>query len=425
MLESTVKERLPESFDRHFFWSLFERMQEGVFAIQDNRFILVNAALCELLGFSRDELIGKSYIEVVGEASRSLVLERAKQRLSGESPPNLYEIDLLRQNGQTIHVQIKASTFRLDDQSIVNVGSIRDISNEKKILQKLRKSEQEFRRIIENLPDIFYRTDAQGDITMASPYAADVMGYQLDEIIGKPLAQFYAKPDERESALKAILAGQGDMVAVESCLRHKDGSIVWVATHAFARLDESGEFLGVEGVARNITERKILEQRLRHMAIRDPLTQVFNRFGFDECLNAAINRARRHKSTVALLFFDLDKFKLINDNYGHDVGDQFLAAFAKRLEIGFRETDTIARLGGDEFVALLENVDNDEAIYVLLERCLTALSDPFVCQGHSLEFKYSYGVAQYPKHGGDAEALLKSADQAMYLDKQKKSVKKT
>lgn len=420
MSEIKFKEGLPESFDRHFFWSLFERMQEGVFAIQDDCFILVNAALCELLNYSREELIGKPYIEVVGEASRALVLERAEQRLNGEHPPNLYEIDLLMRGGTTIHAQIKASTFRLGDQSIINVGSIRDISSEKRILQKLRQSEQEFRRIIENLPDIFYRTDDQGVITMASPYAADVMGYQLDEIIGEPLAQFYAKPNERESTLAAILQGNGDMVAVESCLRHKDGSIVWVATHAFARLDEHGAFLGVEGVARNITERKILEQRLRHMAIRDPLTQVFNRFGFDECLNAAINRARRNKSTVALLFFDLDKFKAINDNYGHDVGDQFLAAFAKRLEIGFRETDTIARLGGDEFVALLENVDSDDAIYMLLERCITALSDPFTFQDFNLEFNYSYGVAQYPKHGGDPDALLKYADRAMYLDKQNK-----
>lgn len=404
-------------FDREFFNALFECLQDGVFAIEEGRFALVNSALCELLGYERDELIGKSFLHVVSDEFRDLVRERAIRRLQGEPLPNLYEIDLLTRNGGLIHAQIKVSTFTLEDSNQFNVGSVRDISTEKRMLQQLRKSEQEFRRIIENLPDIFYRTDEAGKIILASPYAAEVMGYSLEEIIGQPLAEFYARPEEREPTLQKILAGQGDMVAVESCLRHKDGSIIWVATHAYTRLDDDGKFLGVEGVARNITERKILEQRLRHMAIRDPLTQVFNRFGFDECLNAAINRARRSSGKIALLFFDLDKFKSINDNYGHDVGDQYLSTFARRLEVGFREIDTVARLGGDEFVVLLENPGNDEALYTLLERCITALSDNFVSDNLSLPFRYSYGIAQYPRDGGDIEGLLKAADKAMYQDK--------
>jgi diguanylate cyclase (GGDEF)-like protein len=156
------------------------------------------------------------------------------------------------------------------------------------------------------------------------------------------------------------------------------------------------------------------------MAIRDPLTQVFNRFGFEECLNAAVNRARRTATKVALLFFDLDRFKSINDAYGHDVGDQYLATFARRLEVGFREIDTVARLGGDEFVVLLENIQDEKMLYTLLERCITALSDDCVYDGLSLPFRYSYGIAQYPRDGSDIETLLKAADQAMYQDKQER-----
>ncbi|NVJ49001.1 MAG: diguanylate cyclase [Gammaproteobacteria bacterium] len=405
------------NLDREFLWSIFECLQEGVFAIAEDRFIMVNPALCELLGYDREEIVGKAFLEVIAERHREMVFNRAQARIRGESPPNHYEIALIRQDLSEILVHIKVSTFKLADGSIVNVGSTRDISGERRALKQLQHSEQEFRRIVENLPDIFYRTDHQGRIKMASPYAAEVMGYQLEELIGQPLANFYARPEEREATLSKILQGQGEMVPVESCLRHRDGSIVWVSTHAYACFDENGDFSGVEGVARNITERKNLEERLRHMAIRDPLTQVYNRFGFEEKLDDAINRARRNKSSIALLFFDLDKFKTINDNYGHDVGDRYLAAFAKRMEIGFRETDTVARLGGDEFVALLENLECDETVYNLLERCVTALSDPFVTDEHTLIFQYSYGIAQYPKHGTDAEALLKFADQAMYLDK--------
>ncbi|WMS88975.1 diguanylate cyclase domain-containing protein [Pleionea litopenaei] len=405
------------NLNKEFLWSLFECLQEGVFAIGDDRFILANPALCELLGYSREELVGKRFLEVIAERHRDMVTQRAKARINGENPPNHYEIALIRSDAAELLVHIKVSTFMLADGSIVNVGSTRDISAERRALKQLQYSEQEFRRIVENLPDIFYRTDAKGSIVMASPYAAKVMGYELEELIGQPLADFYARPEEREAALSKILQGKGTMVPVESCLRHRDGSIVWVSTHAYARYDEDGQLIGVEGVARNITERKSLEERLRHMAIRDPLTQVYNRFGFEEKLDDAINRARRNRSSIALLFFDLDKFKTINDNYGHDVGDRYLAAFAKRMEIGFRDTDTIARLGGDEFVALLENLEHDEMVYNLLERCVTALSDPFVSEDCSLPFNYSYGIAQYPKHGKDAETLLKWADQAMYLDK--------
>jgi diguanylate cyclase (GGDEF)-like protein/PAS domain S-box-containing protein len=406
------------SFDTEFFNALFECLQDGVFAVEGERFVLVNSALCELLEYTRDELLSLSFLNVVSEDYRELVKERAIRRLKGETIPDLYEIDLVTKTGSCVHVQIKVSTFSLAGTTQYNVGSVRDISSEKQILQQLAASEAEFRRIVESLPDIFYRTDEKGIIVLASPYSAEVMGYSLEEIVGKPLAQFYARPEEREPTLKKIMAGNGDMVAVESCLRHKDGSIIWVATHACCRFDDQGNFIGVEGIARNITDRKIMEERLRHMAIRDPLTQVFNRFGFEECLNAAMNRARRSAAKVALLFFDLDQFKSINDNHGHDIGDRYLATFARRLELGFREIDTVARLGGDEFIVLLENVHSDKMLYTLLERCITALSDDFVYDGLSLPFRYSYGIAQYPRDGSDLESLLKAADQAMYQDKQ-------
>ena len=409
-----------KKFDHDFLWALLESLQEGVFAVEDEKFILTNSAVCELLGYTSEELIGRPLVDVVEQSHKSMVLQRSRERLLGNEVPELYEIGLLRSDDTVIHVQIKVSAFQVNSGTPVIVGSVRDISSEKRILAQLQKSEQEFRRIVENLPDIFYRTDANGRIILASPYAAYVMGYELSEIIGQPLADFYANPEEREPTLLKILEGKGEMVPVESCLLHRDGSTIWVSTHAFARYDENKKLIGVEGVARNITERKIMEERLRYMAIRDPLTQVANRFGFDECLTSAITRARRQKSKIALLFFDLDKFKLINDNYGHDVGDRYLAAFARRLEIGFRETDSVARLGGDEFVVLLENVEDDEMIYSLLERCITALSDPFVDEEYRLPFQYSYGISQYPVHGVDAESLLKSADAAMYDDKNRK-----
>ncbi|WP_444997624.1 EAL domain-containing protein [Aliikangiella sp. IMCC44359] len=178
--------------------------------------------------------------------------------------------------------------------------------------------------------------------------------------------------------------------------------------------DVDGSPLCIAGTRKDISDLKDTESQLRHLANYDQLTQLPNRSLFQEHLTHAINFASRYNEKIALLFFDLDGFKLINDSLGHDVGDQLLQAVAKRLKKLLRETEYIARLGGDEFTIIMERVSSQENIIIALERLIRELSRPFELLGQKVMTTVSIGIAIYPEDGEKPSILLKHADIAMY-----------
>jgi diguanylate cyclase (GGDEF)-like protein len=168
------------------------------------------------------------------------------------------------------------------------------------------------------------------------------------------------------------------------------------------------------GISTDITERKDIEEHMQHMAQYDALTHLPNRALFNDRLQLAIAAAQRNKANLALMFIDLDKFKPVNDTYGHGVGDLLLKDVASRIQDCLRESDTAARIGGDEFVILLPTIATQQDASRVGEKILHALNQPFELMGHNLQISSSIGVAVYPKHGADEKLLVKSADIAMY-----------
>ncbi|WP_196138781.1 GGDEF domain-containing protein [Aliikangiella sp. G2MR2-5] len=404
-------------FDEEFYATTIETIQDGVFVVKRDKFVLVNQAFLNILGRRRSEVMGSQFQDYVASEYVELVQERYRARLRGENPPNEYEIEILNAKGERLVVQLKVNVFTATDGDECVVCSLRDITLQQMLLNRLKQSESEFRKIIENMPGIFYRTDANGLITMASPYSADILGYDEKEVIGQPLSQFYSEPHQRAEALTKIMQGGGKPVEVESMLRKRDGSTIWVATSAFARYDKDGCFDGVEGISRNITDRKNLEAELREMAVRDQLTGLMNRFGLHEHLETALSRAKRKHNQVSIVYLDLDDFKQVNDQFGHIAGDNYLVEFAKRLIKSFRESDIVARIGGDEFLILLDENTLIDSIDSFLSRLKRIMSEPYHQESQLMEFKYSLGIATFPKHGSDASELLNYADQQMYCSK--------
>jgi len=181
--------------------------------------------------------------------------------------------------------------------------------------------------------------------------------------------------------------------------------------------DDSGTASIVEGTLVDITERKVAEERVRSLAYYDALTGLPNRILLRDRLSKALATARRQKHKVALLFFDLDRFKTINDSLGHSVGDLLLQSVAERLQRCAREQDTVARLGGDEFLIVLTNINDTPGAAVAAERFMDAMTTRFVILGHSLSVGCSLGISIFPEHGADSETLIKHADAAMYSAK--------
>jgi len=183
--------------------------------------------------------------------------------------------------------------------------------------------------------------------------------------------------------------------------------------------DRNGRVRFVIHVARDITERKQSEQRLRYLAFHDIITDLPNRLLFNDRFQQAILRAARAKRSVAILLMDLDRFKVVNDNHGHRIGDLLLKAIAARLEGNIRKIDTLARLWGDEFGLLIGDLKNARDVNPIARKILRSFAVPFIIEGHELRTSASLGVAFYPDHGDNIEILLKNADHAMYQAKER------
>jgi diguanylate cyclase (GGDEF)-like protein len=215
--------------------------------------------------------------------------------------------------------------------------------------------------------------------------------------------------------LRSHLAGRSPDFAAEFRVRKRNGDWSWIdARGTISERDELGHPMRMVGTFSNIDARKLEEVRMRRMAHEDALTGLPNRVLLGDRLRQAIRAASRDGHKVALVYFDLDKFKPVNDTHGHAVGDRLLQLVARRLRAGLREADTLARVGGDEFVVLLPRCDSLEDAVKVAENILAQLNQPFEDGELALHISGSLGVAMFPDDGKDAEALLRAADLAMY-----------
>jgi diguanylate cyclase (GGDEF)-like protein/PAS domain S-box-containing protein len=276
-----------------------------------------------------------------------------------------------------------------------------------------------------------YRFEFRGDravMVSASEAIEAITGYPASDFVENRVRAYESllHTDDLE-ALKGIVAGavdRGDAYSVEYRIQHADGSLRWVQGHGRGIVNEQGCVSGVEGVVFDITARKQSEERLAHLALHDPLTDLPNRSLFQELLSVAVAHAGRTGSCGAVLFIDLDDFKLINDTFGHAVGDELLVKVGERLRGAVRSDDVVARQGGDEFLILMHGPDasdDPEAIELaagtLAAKLRAALAQPFDLAGTALYVTASVGASLYPADGDTTVTLLKHADIALYAAK--------
>ncbi|HWO70210.1 MAG TPA: EAL domain-containing protein [Actinomycetota bacterium] len=300
---------------------------------------------------------------------------------------------------------------------------------------ELREADAKYRALVEQIPAIVYVDVADESMSTAyvSPQIRDLLGISPEEYIADPdLWYKHLHPDDKERALAAYLAGRdsGEPFTFEYRLLARDGRVVWFRDSAVVVKDAEGRPAFIHGVMLDITEAKKAEEQLAFLAYHDPLTGLPNRAMFEELLELALARARRHDLAVAVLFLDLDEFKLVNDSLGHEAGDELLRRVAERLREATRETDLVARQGGDEFLLLLADLetgvrtplpgDADGAMLIaesVAARIQEALREPFRVAGTEVYVTASIGISLFPHHGGDGAALLRLADAAMFQSK--------
>jgi len=299
------------------------------------------------------------------------------------------------------------------------------------ISARLAQSEQLHRYLVDHSPDLIYTVNEQGQFTYLNPTVAAMLGYPSQELIGHHYSSIIHEEDRERARYAFCERRTGDRASrnVELRLKRKLGSeeqkpeqaelltIALSATGVYLEQKEPAakrRFLGSYGVARDITERKRAEERISFQAYHDLLTQLPNRALFKDRLSVALSQAHRSGRLVAVLFIDLDRFKLINDSLGHAEGDELLKGVAGRLQGCVRRSDTLARLGGDEFTILLPDLSDAEDAAIISQKVIDELRRPLSVGGQEVRATASIGIALYPSDGSEAESLVKHADIAMY-----------
>lgn len=283
-------------------------------------------------------------------------------------------------------------------------------------VEALKESEHLLSDILENVTACIYMKDMQGYYLFANRLLREWFAAPIDEIVGYDDTKFYdtdTSANMHKDDLRVL--EKGETLKTEEILTNmltKDTRVFMTVKIPLRR--EDGSIYALCGISTDITERKDLENDIKHMAQHDTLTHLPNRALFNDRLRLAIATAQRNKARLALMFIDLDKFKPVNDTYGHGVGDLLLKEVALRIQKCLRESDTAARIGGDEFVVLLPAIETQMDASRVGEKMLIALNQPFVLAEHMLEISGSIGIAIYPEHGKTENLLVKSADIAMY-----------
>ncbi len=305
-----------------------------------------------------------------------------------------------------------------------------------RLRNQLERSERLHRFMIESSPDIIFITDQDGCFRFCNERAQDLLGYSKEEVLGQHFSMIVA-PESLDKAKSCFSERRSDT-------RGSKDEEVWLLCRPPVRggeerrriafelnamgiyenesIDEQGQtqvrdYSGTYVVARDITERLAAQRLIHYQAYHDLLTGLPNRALFMDRLGNAISNARRTQQKLVVMFLDLDRFKLVNDTLGHDIGDDLLKKVATRLKHCLRESDTLARLGGDEFIVLLPHIDQITTAHKVAEKIVDAVKEPILVGNHEIYVTTSIGIAMYPADGRNVEDLIKNADTAMYHTK--------
>lgn len=261
-------------------------------------------------------------------------------------------------------------------------------------------------------------TDMHGIMIDWNKGSEVLYGYTKDEAIGQQVSILHVPEDTEHITEEVISAVEkfGKWTG-EVRMLHKSGHIGWIESMCVPIYDDDNTMIGALGINRDITDRVAEAERLRHLAHYDQLTQIPNRYLLLERIDHLIVQCERNANSFALLYIDLDKFKVINDTKGHALGDKLLQEAVSRLGGCVRHSDTIARIGGDEFVVLLENTSSKDDITVMAEKFIDSLRKEFIIEDEAFVISCSIGISIYNENGRTTDALLSYADNAMYKAK--------
>ena len=399
---------------REYFEDIMSSMGEMVFVTDaKQRIQFANSAVLATLGYNQQDIEGKQLHTLI-KGDIELTDEELEKLLNSGEIKSI-EREFIHHAGHTIPVLITVTMMRhAKNHSYQIVHAGRDIT-------RLKRAEHELRlaaKVMDCDSSAILVCDAESNILLVNPAFCEITGYSREEVIGnnpRLLSSGKQPPEFYRNMWNALL--KDGMWSGEIWNRRKNGEIYpeWLAITAVR--NDAGETTNFVSIFTDISRQKEIEQELSHLAHHDQLTGLPNRTLFTDRLEHALEHAARKTHKVGLMFIDIDGFKAINDEHGHDVGDALLRTIAGTLSQQLRDADTVARIGGDEFVIILESISRVEDIIQVAEKTLAGFNTPTMAAGISCDIGCSIGIAIAPDDSCDVDELLRKSDTAMYLAK--------
>jgi diguanylate cyclase (GGDEF)-like protein/PAS domain S-box-containing protein len=395
-----------------------EAMSEG-FALwdADDRLVLHNRRFLELFGAAPDRMVtGARFEDLVRTicggalAEQGAALEaRIRERVAHH-----------RGQGGPLELALKDNRWIAISESPTPDGGMvaiyRDVTDAKLHQRQLEQGEQRLRAIMDSVIDGIVTVAEDGTVESANPAALKIFARAHGELVGRPIGALLRMADDERSARPLDLAALPRHRLLEMVGRRAGASFPIELSITRLELHRCATFILT---VRDITARKAAEARARHHASHDPLTDLPNRTLFEERLATALAQSRQRAEMIAVLFLDLDRFKMINDTLGHSIGDALLVELSRRLRTEVDAPHTVARMGGDEFIFILRGLRSPREAIDPAQRLLEAIRSCFRIEGHELYITASIGIALYPRDGQLPDQLLKCADMALYRAKQR------
>lgn len=367
------------------------------------------------------DLIGQSVesFSVSSVLNRMEVIERLR-RVVQDGTLQEYEVHLRTATGERVYLARAVPELDAHGQLVGVISTARDITPLKRMESELAARAREFHTLVDHLPDVVARYDLQLRRTYVNAAFHAVHGTTDEDVLGKLAGEGSRLTEPGAHALQGLLR-QTFATRVpcdhEFSLPAKDGKVFYWHLRIIPEFDESQAVTSLLTVWYEVTDRKHLLASLDRMAYHDALTGIANRALLVERITQGLRAAAHQQDALALLFVDLDGFKVVNDRWGHEAGDAVLVAVAQRLQSVMRDADTVARFGGDEFVIVVAGSCGAADLTTLMEKVAAAVADPIIWKGTILRVGASVGIARYPEDGHDAHSLLQRADESMYSQK--------
>ncbi|HUG15824.1 MAG TPA: PAS domain S-box protein [Thermomicrobiales bacterium] len=402
------------------FRSLIQHATDMISILDAGGIIRYNSPATErLLGYRPDELIGAHCSMLLHADELQTILNFLEDVVARphETLPITYRSR--RKDGTWRWIEATVTNL-LDEpgiQGIVING--RDVTERRASEEVIRDSEERFRRAFDDASVGMAVVSLDRLLTRVNPALCRMLGYEASELVGRRGGDI-SHPDDAHlipQHVERVLEGRQQTVTIEKRYLHKSGATIWCVLSSSAVRDQNGSVLYFLSQFQDITERKELELQLSHLALHDSLTGLPNRTLLMDRLDRATSTARRHGGIVAVLFVDMDNFKLINDSLGHAVGDEALVGIARRLQSCVRDEDTIARFGGDEFIIMLGRIGHAARAIEVADRVLEAFRQPLRIHDRDMIMSPSIGIALSEGGLHDRDELLRHADIAMYRAK--------